>query len=120
MVNGEEYALNGKVFTTANDFVVTGGCEAVRSIGCQAAMLVATVASISTDVVLRKQGTLDGTNWFTLDTPDTIDTTISANGTYGFLFPDAGTMKEIRLYWVSTTGGAPTITVTGMATPLQR
>ena len=65
-----------------------------------------TVASIGTSVVVRFEGSLDGTNFFPLAATDT---TISANGTTGYNvtnFP----LKAVRGRLVTITTGTPTVT----------
>ena len=61
-----------------------------------------TVANIDTNVVVRIEGTVDGTNAFNLSDSDT-DTTITANGTYGFMAN--GSLTGIRVNFVSESGG---------------
>ncbi len=61
-----------------------------------------TVANIDTNVVVRIEGTIDGTNAFNLSDSDT-DTTITANGTYGFMA--TGSLTGIRVNFISETGG---------------
>ena len=66
-----------------------------------------TVSSIGTNVVVRFEGSLDGTNFFNLD-EDAEDTTITANGTTGYSL--SGTPVEfVRLRLVSLSGGTPTV-----------
>jgi hypothetical protein len=65
-----------------------------------------TVASIGTSIVVRFEGSLDGTNFFALAATDT---TISANGTTGYNvtnFP----LKAVRGRLVTITTGSPTVT----------
>ena len=65
-----------------------------------------TVASIGTSVVVRFEGSLDGTNFFALAASDT---TISANGTTGYNvtnFP----LKAVRGRLVTINTGTPTVT----------
>ena len=65
-----------------------------------------TVASIGTSIVVRFEGSLDGTNFFALAATDT---TISANGTTGYNvtnFP----LKAVRGRLVTITTGTPTVT----------
>ena len=66
----------------------------------------AVVSSINTNVVLRIEGTLDGTNWFNLSDTNA-DTTITANGTYGFMA--TGMLYKIRGNFVSESGGSAAI-----------
>lgn len=62
------------------------------------------IASITTNVVIRFQGSLDGENWFNTDAEEK-DTTITADGTYGFAYEGKGEINYIRLYFVSESGG---------------
>jgi hypothetical protein len=65
-----------------------------------------TVASIGTSVVVRFEGSLDGTNFFSLAASDT---TISSNGTTGYNvtnFP----LKAVRCRLVTINTGTPTVT----------
>jgi len=64
--------------------------------------IVFTVASISTNVVVRAEGSLDGVNYFNLDDTET-DYTVNANGTY-HLWTEKPT-KYIRFRFVSESGG---------------
>ena len=65
-----------------------------------------TVASIGTSVVVRFEGSIDGTNFFALAASDT---TISANSTTGYNvanFP----LKAVRGRLVTINTGTPTVT----------
>lgn len=66
-----------------------------------------TVASIGTNVVIRFEGSLDGTNYFNLDSLG--DTTITANGTTGYNVQSAP-LKAVRGRLVSFSGGSPSVT----------
>ena len=66
-----------------------------------------TVASISTNVVIRFEGSLDGTNFFNLDS--TGDTTLAANGTTGYSVQNTP-LKAVRGRLVSISGGTPSVT----------
>ena len=68
-----------------------------------------TVAAIGVNVVVRLEGTIDNTNWFNLDSTG-IDITITVDGTYLLVTEDADILLGVAPYWVSTNGGAPTIT----------
>lgn len=71
-----------------------------------------TVTDIGTNVVVRFEGSLDNTNFFNLDQGGA-DTTITANGTYGFAL-NGCPVKHIRLRLVSLSGGTPSVaTVVG-------
>lgn len=61
-----------------------------------------TVANIDTNVVVRIEGTIDGIDAFNLNTSG-IDTTLTANGTYGFKY--TGSLTGIRVNFVSESGG---------------
>lgn len=69
-----------------------------------------TITTINTNVVVRLEGSIDGTNWYAL----TSDTTQTTNNTFALQLPEgtfAGTMF-IRFVFVSEAGGtAATITV---------
>jgi len=61
-----------------------------------------TIANIVTNVIVRYEGSIDGTNWFNLDTNES-DTTYTANGTYSATYN--GTLKQVRVNFVTETGG---------------
>lgn len=65
-----------------------------------------TVVSIGTNVVVRFEGSLDGTNFFALAAADT---TITSNGTTGYSFSNFP-LKAIRGRLVSISTGSPTVT----------
>ena len=65
-----------------------------------------TVASIGTNVVVRAEGSLDGTNYFNLGSGDT---TITSNGTTKLIFADAP-VKYVRGTLVSISAGTPSVT----------
>ena len=69
------------------------------------------IAAINTNVVLRMEGTLDGTNWFNLSNLNT-DTIITANGTYAFVW--VGVALSVRLVFVSEAGGTAVTVATTM------
>lgn len=60
------------------------------------------IANIDTDVTLRFEGSLDGTNFYNLDV-DELDQVHVANGTFSAKFE--GRHKEVRLNFISETGG---------------
>lgn len=64
-----------------------------------------TVSSIGTNVVVRAEGSLDGTNYFNLGSGDT---TISGNGTSSLNFTDFP-VKYVRGKLVSISGGTPSV-----------
>lgn len=65
-----------------------------------------TVANVGTNVIVRFEGSLDGTNFFALQSPDT---TISANGTTAYFF-SGRPLKAVRGNLVTITAGTPTVT----------
>jgi len=68
-----------------------------------------TVASIGTNVVLRAEYSLDGgTTWTNCNS---VDTTITANGQYTIpVMASNIQVPLVRLNWVSTSTGTPTVT----------
>ena len=68
-----------------------------------------TVATIGTNVVVRVEGSNDDSNYFNLSAAGT-DTTITANGTYGFQY--SGVVEYIRVRLVSISTGSPKVTAT--------
>lgn len=65
-----------------------------------------TVASIGTNVVIRLSGSLDGTNFFTLQS----DVTLTTNGTYGYVFANTPVLY-VRGELVSISTGTPEVTI---------
>jgi hypothetical protein len=94
-------ALTTAGTTTTSCVVAEKDGSACTDIGFQV-----TVASVGTNVVLRFEGSLDGTNFFALQTPDT---TLTANGTTGYFF-SGRPLKAVRGNLVSLTGGTPSVT----------
>jgi hypothetical protein len=73
-----------------------------------------TVSGIGTNVVVRFEGSLDGTNFFNLSSAN-VDTTITANGTYGYALSGCP-VQFARLRLVSISGGTPSVaTVLGVS-----
>ena len=73
-----------------------------------------TVSSIGTNVVIRFEGSLDGTNFFNLSSAN-VDTTLTANGTYGYALSGCP-VQFARLRLVSLSGGTPSVvTVLGVS-----
>ena len=66
-----------------------------------------TVSSIGTNVVIRLEGSLDATNWFNLDS-NNVDTTITANGTYGYALVQVP-VPYLRGRLVGLSGGTPSV-----------
>lgn len=65
-----------------------------------------TVASIGTNVVIRLSGSLDGTNFFNLQS----DVTLNTNGTFGYVFANTPVLY-VRGQLVSISTGTPTVTI---------
>jgi hypothetical protein len=65
-----------------------------------------TVATIGTNVVVRAEGSLDGTNYFNLGSGDT---TITANGTTKLIYSNTP-VKYVRGKLVSISTGSPSVT----------
>jgi hypothetical protein len=87
---------------TTSTFVVADQNNAgTTSVGFQV-----TVATVGTNVVVRFEGSLDGTNFFALAASDT---TITANGTTGYSFANFP-LKALRGRLVSISTGTPTVT----------
>lgn len=88
-----------------------GSTSAFSMVGYTRATIAVVVAAINTNVVLRVEGSMNGTNWFNLSATNT-DTTITANGTYAFNVSSVAA-DNIRLTFVSESGGtAATIDAT--------
>ena len=99
--------LQSLQFITLDTLTAAGVTENGLSYGAQAITYQVTVASISTNVVIRFEGSLDGVNYFNLDQANT-DTTITANGTTGYCLSGCPT-NYARLRLVSFSGGSPSV-----------
>ncbi len=64
------------------------------------------IRDIGTNVIVRAEGSLDGREWFNLDAGDE-DYEITADGIYSMVYQ--GYLSFVRLNWVSSSGGSPTI-----------
>ena len=64
------------------------------------------VSNIGTNVVLRFEGSLDGSNYFNLNAAGS-DFTITANGVSGYFL--TAPVKYIRFRLVSLSGGTPSV-----------
>ena len=87
--------------TTSSCVVAEGNGSA-----CTDFVFQVTVANVGTNVIVRFEGSLDGTNFFSLQSPDT---TITANGTTGYSF-SGKPLKAVRGNLVTITTGTPTVT----------
>ncbi len=97
---------SGFEVTELADLTSAGVTSSVATAGVNLVFQI-TVSSISTNVVIRLEGSLDDTNFFNLD-EDESDTTITANGTYGYCLNGCPT-KYVRVRLVSISGGTPTV-----------
>ena len=93
--------------TAALSSLTAAGTTDSLKVNAQAVSFQVTVSSIGTNVVVRFEGSLDGTNFANLD-EDGTDTTITADGTT--IYSLSGTPVEyVRLRLVSLSGGTPTV-----------
>jgi len=97
------FPFNVQSLTTLTAAGVTTAVEVVSN----AVTFQLTVTSIGTNVVLRFEGSLNNTNFFNLDQSGA-DTTITANGTYGYAL-NGCPIKYARLRLVSLSGGTPSV-----------
>ena len=65
-----------------------------------------TLASVGTNVVVRFEGSLDGTSYFNLNAAGT-DYTLTANGTTGYYL--VAPVRYVRFRLVSLSGGTPSV-----------
>jgi hypothetical protein len=73
-----------------------------------------TVTGIGTNVVIRFEGSLDGIGYFPLYDATQTDTTLTANGVYGYTV--YAPVMYVRTRLVSLSGGTPSIaTLVGAA-----
>lgn len=103
MALGDIAAFEVQSLTTLTAAGVTNGIELYS----QSVTFQVTVSSIGTNVVIRFEGSLDDTSYFNLDQSGA-DTTITANGTYGFAL-NGCPVRYIRLRLVSLSGGTPSV-----------
>ncbi len=66
-----------------------------------------TTSGVATNVVIRMEGSLDGTNFFNLD-EDEQNTTLIADGTTGYAL-NGCPVRHVRVRLVSISGGTPTV-----------
>ena len=100
-------------FTTVGLTALTAA-GTTQSVKVQAAEVTfqVTVADINTNVVVRFEGSLDDTNFFNLDQAS-VDTTITANGTYGFAL-NGMPVRHVRLRLVSLSGSGNSTSVSSV------
>lgn len=97
-------------FTTAalTSLTAAGTTQSLK-VNAQAVTFQVTVTNINTNVVVRFEGSLDNTNFFNLD-QSSADTTITANGTYGFAL-NGMPVEHVRLRLVSLSGSGNSTSV---------
>lgn len=93
---------NAQTSFTETQLTAIGTTTSRSMSGYSKAFITVLVASINTNVVVRIEGSNDGTNWTNLSVLN-VDTTISANGVVGFVFE--GCPAFIRTNFVSEAGG---------------
>jgi len=102
--------IQSQQFTTLSTLTAAGVTENGLSYGAQAITYQVTVTSIGTNVVVRFEGSLDGTNYFNLN-QDNADYTILTNGTTGYCLSGCP-INYARLRLVSISGGSPSVATT--------
>lgn len=95
------------IISTLGTLTSAGATDFANSSESDNAVFQITVTSIGTNVVVRFEGSLDATNWFNLDS-NNIDSTITANGTYGYSLMQAPVVY-MRGRLVSLSGGTPSV-----------
>jgi hypothetical protein len=95
------------IISTLGTLTSAGVTEFANSSESDNAVFQVTVTTIGTNVVVRFEGSLDATNWFNLDS-NNVDTTITANGTYGYSMMQAP-VPYVRGRLVSISTGTPTV-----------
>jgi hypothetical protein len=94
-------------FSTSTTLTSAGVTADVPSVGAEDFVIAVTTASIGTNVIVRIEGTIDGTNYFNCDYGG--DTTITSNSTIAFSIQNAP-IQSIRGRLVSVSGGTPSVT----------
>jgi hypothetical protein len=100
IIRGENRFLVENVFT---QLTAAGATDALEVLYIRNHTFQVKVASINTNIAVRCEGSLDGTNWFNLYDSEA-NTTITADGTYLF-HKSQFTTKYVRFYFVSESGG---------------
>lgn len=95
------------VVTTLGTLTSAGTTSFAGGESADNAVFQVTVSSIGTNVVIRLEGSIDATNWFNLDS-NNVDTTITANGTYGYALVQVPVVY-LRGRLVSVLGGTPSV-----------
>jgi hypothetical protein len=100
---GDIAAFEVQSLTTLTATGVTSSIEVLAT----AVTFQVTASGLGTNVVIRMEGSLDDAAFFPLYDATRQDTTITANGTYGYTL--YAPVRYIRLRLVSISGGTPTI-----------
>jgi hypothetical protein len=103
MALGDQTSFGVAALTTLTAVGTTNAVE----IGGRDIAFQVTITGIGTNVVIRLEGSLDGTNYFNLDQANA-DTTLTANGTFGYILSSAP-VRYVRLRLVSLSGGTPSV-----------
>lgn len=99
--------MSTPVVTTLGTLAAVGATD-FQALGPQDNVLFqVTVSSIGTNVVIRLEGSVDAANWFNLDA-NNVDTTITANGTYGYALVQVP-VPYVRARLVSISTGTPSV-----------
>jgi len=85
-----------------NQLTAPGTSEVTNARSMKSHVCQFVVASIDTNVVIRFEGSLDGTNYFNINPNG--DTTITANGTYAISKSNMP-LLNVRVVFVSEAGG---------------
>lgn len=99
--------MSAPVVTTLGTLTSAGTTAFAGGESADNAIFQVTVSSIGTNVVIRLEGSVDATNWFNLDS-NNVDTTITANGTYGYALVQVP-VPYLRGRLVSLSGGTPSV-----------
>lgn len=89
-----------------SDLTSVGVTASTQTAGINLAFQI-TTSGVSTNVVIRMEGSLDDTNFFNLD-DENADTTLTADGTFGYALSGCP-VKYVRVRLVSISGGTPTV-----------
>lgn len=102
-----KYAQSGKVLALG---ALTQGnsTEDIHVVGIEDLQFEFIVASIGTNIKIRVEISLDGTNWVNADHAG-VDTIIEANGSYSMKMNLGALYWYAKFSWISTSGGSPTI-----------
>ena len=107
IVNGRFASDTGEVdVITLGARSATGATNSVRT-NSRAFLLQTQVATIGTSVVVRLEGSLDGTNYFSIGS----DATYTANGFYAVTFLEQP-VRFVRANLVTINTGTPMVTFT--------